>query len=283
MAVVRNKLSRNISHHLLAIAIAILMIYPVLWMVSSSFKTQAGIFRGKLSLIPDEWVVQNYADGWRGFGRQTFATFFMNSAVITAFSTVGAVASSALIAFGFARIKFIGRNLWFALMIATLLLPFEIKMIPQYLLFHRIGWINTFLPMIVPAALGASAFFIFLIVQFMRTIPKELDESAFVDGAGRFRIFWNIIMPLTTPALMTTAIFAFYWQWNDFVRPLIYLSKPRLYTVSVALRLFADPTSVTNWGALFAMATLSLVPVVVIFLVLQRYIVEGISSSGLKG
>jgi multiple sugar transport system permease protein len=279
--VVAHRALRSMFHHLFAAILAILLLYPVLWMFASSFKTQAGIFAGGLSLLPERWAVENFAEGWRGFGRTSFTTFYRNSFVITIFSTAGTVAVSAAVAFGFARIRFAGRRLWFAAMIGTLLLPFEIKMIPQYLLFHRLGWINTFLPLIVPPSLG-SAFFIFLLMQFMRTIPFELDESAYMDGCGRLRIFRSITLPLCTPALMTSAIFSFYWTWTDFLPPLLYLSKPALYTVSVALCLFADPTSVTNWGALFAMASLSLVPVIVVFLLLQRYIVEGISSTGLK-
>jgi multiple sugar transport system permease protein len=281
--VVRNRLTKSVFYHLFALILAIVMIYPVLWMVSSSFKTQTSIFRSQLSLIPDEWVFENFSEGWRGFGQYTFTTFFKNSIIITALSTVGAVISSSFIAFGFARIRFAGNKLWFGVMIATLLLPFEIKMIPQYLLFHRLGWVNTFLPIIVPSCLGGSAFFIFLMVQFMRTVPYELDESAYMDGCGRFRIFWSIVLPLSKPALMTAAIFSFYWRWNDFIQPLLYLAKPKLYTVSVALRLFADPTSVTNWGAMFAVATVSLIPVILVFVFLQRHIVEGISSTGLKG
>jgi len=279
--VVNNRLGRAAAHHVLAIVLASIMIYPVLWMLSSSFKSQAGIFQGGLSLIPREWAFGNFAEGWKGFGKLSFATFYKNSIIITGLSTIGTVSSSAFIAFGFARVRFAGRKLWFGLMIATILLPFEIKMIPQYLVFHRLGWINTFLPFLVPSLLG-SAFFIFLIMQFMRTIPFELDESAFVDGCSRFQIFSSIILPLSRPALMTSAIFSFYWSWNEFLQPLLYLSKPRLYTVAVALNLFADPTSVTNWGAMFAMASVSLLPVIAVFLLLQRHIVEGISSTGLK-
>lgn len=283
MMVHKGKLTRSFIHHAIAVGLTVVMLYPVLWMVISSVNTQSGIFQSSLSLLPEEFRWQNYVEGWRGFGRYGFDIFFRNSLFVTVLSTIGAVLSSAVVAFGFARIRFAGSRLWFALMISTLMLPFEIRMIPQYLLFHRIGWINTYLPLIVPAWFGASAFFIFLMVQFMRTIPKEMDESAYVDGCGRFRIFISIIMPLTTPAVMTAAIFSFYWTWNDFIQPLVYLNRPQLYTVSVALRLFADPTSVSNWGAMFAMATASVIPVVVVFLLLQRYIVEGISTSGLKG
>jgi len=279
--VVGRKLLRGTAHHLLAGILAVLMLYPVLWMFSSSFKSQAGIFNGRLSLIPETWELKNFVEGWRGFGRVTFTTFYRNSIVITVLSTVGTVCVSALVAFGFARVRFAGRKLWFAVMMATLLLPFEIKMVPQYLLFHRLGWINTFLPLIIPPSLG-SAFFIFLLMQFMRTIPLELDESAFVDGCSRLRIFVSITLPLCKPALMTSAIFSFYWTWSDFLPPLLYLSKPALYTVSVALCLFSDPTSITNWGAMFAMASVSLLPVIVVFLLLQRHIVEGISTTGLK-
>jgi multiple sugar transport system permease protein len=147
---------------------------------------------------------------------------------------------------------------------------------------HRLHWVNTFLPMIVPWSLG-NPFFIFLMIQFVRTIPFELDESALIDGCTKFGIFYRIILPLCKPALVTVAIFSFYWRWQDFIQPVIYLSKPKLYTVSVALRLFADPTSVTNWGAMFAMASVSILPVMIVFFILQKYIVEGISTTGLKG
>ena len=190
--------------------------------------------------------------------------------------------SSAVIAYGFARIKFAGRNLWFTLMILTLMLPRQVLLIPQYILFNELGWVNTFLPLIVPAS-NRWAFFIFLMMQFIRGIPRELDEAAEIDGASRFGIFWRVIIPLAQPALITCAIFSFYWTWEDFLSPLIYLNDPRLYTVSLALRSMSDPNAFTNWGAIFAMATLSLVPVFAIFIFFQRYLIQGISTTGLKG
>jgi len=258
------------------------MIYPVLWMFSSSFKDNTAIFSDALSLMPTEWNFGSYKTGWAGFGGITFATFFTNSFIIAGLSTVGAVMSSALVAFGFARIPFRGQKLWFALMIATLMLPFQVIMVPQYVLFNHLGWINTFLPIIVPQFLGFP-FFIFLVMQFMRGIPKELDESAVIDGANRYTIFFRVILPNVQPALVTVAIFSFYWRWNEFLEPLIYLSLPKLYPVSVALQAFADPDSLVNWSAVFAMGVLSIFPVLAIFLLFQRYIVEGISTSGLKG
>jgi multiple sugar transport system permease protein len=167
-------------------------------------------------------------------------------------------------------------------MILTLMLPRQVLLIPQYVLFNKMGWVNTFLPLIVPRLTG-GAFFIFLLMQFIRGIPRELDEAAEIDGASRFGIFWRIIIPLTQTALITCAIFSFYWTWEDFLSPLIYLNDPRLYTVSLALRSMSDPNAVTNWGAIFAMATLSLVPVFAIFIFFQRYLVQGISTTGLKG
>ena len=283
MAVVQFSRGRSLIYHSAGVALGVVMLYPVLWMLASSFMTQAEIFGGGLSLIPEQIRWSNFVEGWRGFGRHTFTRFFRNSFVITALSTAGSIASCLFVAYGFARIKFRGRGVMFAMMMATLLLPFEVQMIPRYLVFHRLGWINTYLPIIVPNWLASNAFFVFLFMQFMRSIPIEMDESAYVDGCGRFRILVSIIVPLCKPAIMTVAIFSFYWTWNNFIEPLVYLSRPQLYPVSVALRLFADPAAVTNWGAMFAMATASLIPVVVVFLVLQRYIVEGISTSGLKG
>ena len=275
------KVKSAIYHAFMGIG-AFIMAYPLLWMLASSFKDNRTIFLEPLSLLPTQMDLGNYVTGWAGFGGITFATFFRNSFIIAGFSTVGAVASAAVVAFGFARVKFRGRKVWFAIMIATLMLPFQVIMVPQYVLFLRLDWVNTFLPLIVPQFLGFP-FFIFLVMQFIRGIPKELDESAYIDGANRYRIFAQVILPNIMPALVTVAIFSFYWRWNEFLGPLIYLSIPQLYPVSVALRAFADPDSLVNWAAVFSMGVLSVLPVLTIFLVFQRYIVEGISTSGLKG
>jgi multiple sugar transport system permease protein len=167
-------------------------------------------------------------------------------------------------------------------MLATLMLPVQVQIIPQYIVFSKIGWINTFIPLLLPR-IGGTAFFIFMIMQFIRGIPKEMDEAAEIDGCGKGGIFFRIILPQITPALITAAIFSFYWTWEDFLTPLIYLNKPVLYTISMALRSFADPSANTDWGAIFAMSSLSLVPVFIIFVAFQRYLVEGISTTGLKG
>jgi multiple sugar transport system permease protein len=263
------------------VLLALLLLYPVLWLVASSFKESSSVFVDAGSLFPRTWRIDNYAQGWKGFGGYSFARFFTNSLMISLLSTVGAVASSTFVAFGFSRVRFRGRNVLFACMMLTMMLPEQVLLIPQYVLFHRIGWINTFKPLIIPRWFGYP-FFIFLIMQFIRTIPHELDESAFLDGCGKFRIFAHVVFPLLTPALFTAAIFSFYWSWDDFVGPLLYLGKPALYPVSLALKLFSDPAAVSDWGAMFAMSTLSLLPVFAVFLFFQRYIVEGISTTGLK-
>lgn len=278
---INRKLARKIVLHVFMAVLTLAMLYPVVWMIGSSFKESSRVFAEAHILFPKELHFENYVQGWKGFGGITFATFFSNSIYVVTFATVGSVISSTIVAYGFARVKFAGRNIWFVCMMLTMMLPFEMMMIPQYIMFNKFGWINTYWPLILPTFFGVP-FFIFLIMQFMRTIPKELDEAAKIDGCNHFSIFLRIMVPLVRPAMMTAAIFSFYWRWDEFLGPLIYLTKPEKYTLALALNLFADPGSVTNWGAIFAMSTLSLVPVFVVFFIFQRYIVEGISTSGLK-
>jgi multiple sugar transport system permease protein len=275
------KALNGLVYQLFCIILVFVMLYPFLWLLSSAFKEKGDIF-GNLDLIPKKWVFYNFLNGWRGFAGISFATFFKNSFIVTIGSTILSVAGSVFVGYGFSRVRFKGRSFWFACMMMTLMLPAQILMVPQYLLFSRFNWINTYMPLIIPY-LGGQAFFIFLCVQFIKGIPRELDESAFVDGCGLYKIFWYIILPLTKSAVITSSIFSFYWRWSDFIGPLLYLKKPRLYTVSVALKLFADPNSITDWGALFAMSVLSLIPDIAVFLFLQKYLVEGISTTGIKG
>ena len=273
---------RTVTYHVLVGGLCVVMFYPILWLFASSLKAPDEIWTNVTALIPERLAFENYAQGWKGFGGVSFATFFRNSLFYASVATVASVMSSAVIAYGFARIRFVGRGFWFTCMILTLMLPAQVQLIPQYILFNKLGWLNTYLPLLVPRFCG-QAFFIFLIMQFIRGIPRELDEAAEIDGCSRIGIFFRIILPLVQPALITAAIFAFYWTWEDFQQPLLYLSDPKLYTVSLALRAMSDPNSVTNWGAIFAMSSLSLVPVFAIFIVFQRYLVQGISTTGLKG
>lgn len=278
----RRKLVRDIIYHTSVGLLGFLMIYPILWLFASSLKASDEIWTNVTSLIPDRLAFENYLNGWAGFGGVTFGAFFANSFFYAGIGTITAVLSSALVAYGFARIRFAGRSFWFTCMMLTLMLPVQVQIIPQYIVFNWLEWVNTFYPLLLPRFFGIP-FFIFLIMQFIRGIPIELDEAAEIDGCSKIGIFFRIILPLIQPALITSAIFSFYWTWEDFLTPLIYLNDIKLFTVSVALRSFSDPSAATDWGAVFAMSALSLVPVFVIFVLFQRYLVEGISTSGLKG
>jgi multiple sugar transport system permease protein len=270
----------DVIFHAVVIGLGFFMLYPLLWMFFGSFKPTEEIF-GTLALLPKDFTLENYSRGWRFNNTTTFTTFYINSFIVTGLSTVGAVLMSSLAAYGFSRVHFRGRKFWYGCMFLTLMLPYQVVMVPQFILFHRLGWVNTFLPLIVPQW-GGQAFFIFMMAQFFRGIPMELDQSAMLDGCNKFIIFSRILFPLIKPALITSTIFSFYWRWEDFLGPLLYLNRPRTFTVSLAMRMFADPTA-TDWGAIFAMGTLSLVPSLVIFFIFQKYIVEGIATSGLKG
>lgn len=273
---------KKIVYHFVCISLAVIMLYPLMWMVFSSFKETSLVLREAHKLIPDTWTLDNYFNGWKGFAGVSFGTFFKNSAFVATVSTIGAVFSSALIAYGFARIRFPGSNFWFSCMLVMLMLPYQVLMIPQFLVFKKLGWVGTYLPLIVPYFFG-QAFFIFLDMQFIRGIPKELDEAAEIDGCNRFNIFLRIILPLLVPALCTSAIFSFIWRWEDFVTPLMYINKPTDYTVSLALKLFSDPSTSSDYGAMFAMASLSILPASVLFIAFQKQLVEGIATTGLKG
>ncbi|XEC93539.1 carbohydrate ABC transporter permease [Paenibacillus tarimensis] len=275
------KIVKPFFYHLVVIALSILMIYPVLWLVMSSFKPSNTIFLTAESLIPSPWVWENYVIGWKGIGGHTFDVFIKNSLIIVVLSTIGAVFSSAMIAFGFARLQFFGKTFWFAMMMMLLMLPHDVVLIPQYILFAKMEWLNSIKPIVIPNYFGVP-FFVFLIIQFIRTIPTEMDEAATIDGCGKFRLFFRIILPLVAPALATASIFSFYWRWEELLGPVLYLNKPSMYTVSMGLKMFLDNETVSNWGAMFAMSAISLLPVLAVFFAFQKYIVEGISTSGLK-
>jgi multiple sugar transport system permease protein len=248
----------------------------------SSFKQSNAIFTTAQSLIPHPWTWTNFSEGWKGIGGNSFGLFIKNTAVLVVLTMIGQIISCSIIAFGFARLEFKGKAFWFGLMLVTLMLPNEVVMVPQYIIFSKFGWLNSIKPLVVPAYFG-QPFFTFLLIQFIRTIPRELDEAATIDGCNTFNIFFKIILPLIKPALATTAIFSFYWTWDNLLGPVLYLNSPAKYTVSMALNMFLSNESVSNWGAMFAMSVVTLIPVLVIFFIFQRYVVEGISTSGLKG
>ena len=270
-------------YHVFVMGLGIVMIYPLLWMIFSSFKSTNTIFTTAQNLFPTEWTLENYANGWRGFGKVGFSQFFGNSFFISVIATVGTVLSSSIVAYGFARMKFFGKKLLFAAMLVTMMLPAQVLMIPQYLWYQKLGWVGTYLPLIVPYFFATQGFFVYLMVNFINGIPKDLDEAAKIDGCSTYGIYLRIILPLIVPALITAGIFSFIWRWDDFLSALLYVNESEMYPVSLALKLFCDPGSSSDYGAMFAMSTLSVLPVMLIFIFLQKYLVEGIASTGLKG
>lgn len=266
--------------HVFLIAASFVMIYPLLWMVASSLKPNNEIF-GQLGLIPSDPQWSNYISGWNALP-VSFTNFFWNSAVVTVLSVIGNVISCSFAAYAFARLEFSGKNIWFALMMMTLMIPYHVVLIPQYLTFLQLGWVNTYLPLVVPRFLASDAFFIFLMIQFFRQLPRELDEAAMIDGCSPFKIYWAVILPLSLPAMTTAAIFSFIWTWEDFLGPLVYLNDIKDYTVPLALRMFLSQDSVSEFGQMFAMSVLSILPIILFFVIFQRFIIRGIAMSGMK-
>jgi multiple sugar transport system permease protein len=268
--------------HVILVLLLVVALYPIAYMIGTSFKSPQEI-ANNLNVWPTLFNADNYPEGWSGIPGISFGRFFVNSTVIAVGVVIGNVVSCALAAFAFARLRFPLRGVWFALMIGTLLLPHHVLVVPQYVLFNSLGWINTPWPMIVPKLLATDAFFVFLMVQFMRGIPRTLDEAAEIDGCGPYRRFFHIVLPLTKPALVTTAVFSFIQTWNDFFTQLVYLNNIENYTVPIGLRLFLDSSGQNAIAPMFAMSVLSLVPVFLFFLFFQRLIVDGINTSGIKG
>ena len=268
-----------VIHVALAVA-ALVMLYPVIWMVVSSLRPGNEIFREPGLLVKD-LRIDNYRIGWNAL-TEPFTRYLLNSAAVVLGSVLGNLVSCSMAAYAFARLEFVGKKLWFAIMLLSIMLPIHVVIVPQYILFSQAGWINTFLPLVIPKLLATDAFFVFLMVQFIRGIPRELDEAARIDGCGRAGTFLRVILPLMVPALATTAIFTFIWTWNDFFSQLIYLTDPKMYTVPVALRSFVDATAESSWGSMFAMSVVSLIPIFLAFLLGQRFLIKGIATTGIK-
>ncbi|ATO42323.1 ABC transporter permease [Bifidobacterium asteroides DSM 20089] len=262
---------------------ALLMIYPIVWMVLSSFKPTASVLATSGQLIPSHWTLENYINGFKGFAGTSFLRYIGNSLFISIVATVGTIASSAIVAYALSRLRFPGRRVLFVAMLLSMMLPAQVLMVPQYLWYQKLGWTDSYLPLIVPYCFAIQGFFIYLIMNFIDGIPRSLDEAAKLDGCSYYGIFFRVVCPLITPAVVTGCIFSFMWRWDDFLSALLYVSDTERYPVSLALKLFADPSSSSDYGAMFAMASVSILPSILIFLFFQRYLVEGVSTSGLKG
>lgn len=278
----RSKVGFIISNVIITI-IALIMIYPLIWMVFSSFKPTHTIFQTAGKLFPSNPTIENYLNGMKGFGNVPFWKFFRNSFFLSIVGTIFTVVSSSVVGYGFSRFKFKGSKILFGAMLVTMMLPSQILMVPQYLWFQKLGWVGSYLPILVPCLFATQGFFVYMIKNFIDGIPRELDDAAKIDGCSSFGIYARIILPLSVPTLVNASIFSFIWSWDDFLGALLYITDTEMYPVSLALKLFSDPSSSSDFGAMFAMATLSILPSVILFLTLQKYLVEGISTSGLKG
>ena len=264
------------------IVVLVVQIYPLLWLLGSSFKPTAEIFRSA-ALIPREFTIRGYVRGWLGIGEYVFGRYIYNTLLMVVPTVVGSMVSSAVVAYGFARFNFRGRRLLFALMISTLMLPNTVLIVPRYLIFRLFGWLDTYWTFIVPAWTASYPFFIFLMVQFYRGLPRELDESARIDGCSSFQILSRIILPLSKAAIFACGLLQFVWRWNDFFNVLVYINSVDKYPIALALRLTIDVGAAVQWNNVIAMSVVAMVPPVVMYAFTQRYFVEGIATTGLKG
>lgn len=264
------------------IGVGLVMLYPLFWMVAASFKPNHEIF-GSVGLWPQEPTLDGVVKGWRTGTEYSFATYLLNSFAFIIPKVVLTVVSSVLVAFGFARFRMPGKQLWFALMVATILLPKSVLLIPQYLMFREFGWLDTYLPLYVPCAFATDGFFVFMVVQFLRGIPPDMEEAAVIDGCNSLQVLWHVVVPVIMPAIISVALFQFMWSLNDFLYPLIYLSSVGKYPVALALKMAIDVTEATAWNQVLAMSTIALLPSLIVFFLAQKYFVEGITSGSVKG
>ena len=272
----------TLATHIFIILLGIGMLYPIFWMLLSSFKPNNMIF-SDTSLIPKVFTLEHYVNGWNGIVGISFGNFFFNSFFICACCVVANVITCSMAAYAFGRLKFFMKGIWFGIMMISIMLPAHVTTIPRYVLFNTLDWIDTYLPIIMPKVFATDAFFVFLLIQFIRGLPKELDEAATIEGYGKIGVFFHIIVPLSVPAMVTTALFTFLWTWDDFFNQLLYLYTPAKFTVPLGLRMFVDNTGSSNWGAVLAMSVLSLIPCFILFFSLQKYFVQGITTTGIKG
>lgn len=273
-----SKASKSLVAHLILLAGSVFFVAPLLFMVSTSLKAMRQITRFPPEWIPNPVIWANYP---AVFTYAPMHLYFVNTMIIVVPTVIGATLISSLTAYAFARLRAPGKNAMFVLVLATLMLPSVVTLVPTYVLFARLGWVGTFLPLTIPPLAG-SAFYIFLLRQFFMTIPRELEDAALIDGCSRFRIYYNIVLPLAKPVLATVTIFAFMGAWNDYLGPLIYLGHKNQYTLSLGLQAFVQYQR-SEWGLLMAASTMMIVPVILLFFVAQKSFVEGITLTGLKG
>ena len=282
MIMLKKKHSSLIISYVILIVLAYVMIYPLLWMVGASFKSNAEIF-STVGLLPKEPVFGAFKAGWEGTGRYGFSTYLINSFELVLPTVLFTVISGVLIGYGFARFDFPLKKFWFAIMLSTLMLPSTVIIIPRYIYFKQLGWLDSYMPFWIPALLGCTTFFNYMFIQFFRGLPLELDESAKLDGCNSFRILIQILLPLCKSAIFSAIVFQFVWIWNDFLNTLIYVSSVVKYPVSLGLRMSMDIATEFDWNQIMAMSLISILPPVIIFFAAQKYFVEGMTAGGVKG
>lgn len=274
------KLAARIVTYFVLIAAAVICLFPFIWMISTSFKPMSDIYKMPPTLFPENGTVENFVEGWKG---ANFQLYFKNTAVITFLATVGTVLSSSVVAYGFARFQSRCSKLLFMVLLGTMMLPTQVTLIPQYLLYYKLGMVDTIWPLIIPSWLGGGAFNIFLFIQFFRTLPKELDEAAKIDGANSLQVFTRILLPAVKLVMLAVLVMALVYNWNDFFNPLIYLNSNDKFTIAIGLQFFKGSQGNVQVGQMMSMALVSLLPVLVIFATCQKYFIQGIKMSGLKG
>lgn len=278
----KKKLIGQIISYAFLIIFGVLMCYPLIWMFFASFKTNTEIFAG-VRLLPESFSFESFRYGWKGVGGNSYSIFFANSFLLVVPTTLLTVISSALVAYGFARFEFRAKKILFTILLGTLMLPNAILIIPRYTIFRDFNVLDSYYPFYLMAVFACYPFFTYMLVQFIRGIPKELDEAAYIDGCGSFGILVRVLLPLLKPALFSAGLFQFLWTYNDYFNSLIYISSIKKYTVSLALRMTMDNEATTAWNSIMAMSCLVVLPVVILFFLCQKYFIEGIATTGLKG
>jgi oligogalacturonide transport system permease protein len=268
--------------YLVLALVAFVMLYPLLWLIGASFKSNQQIFT-EVGFWPQNIDFKAYAKGWKTSTEYTFATYFLNSFLIAIPRIIVTVISCVLVAYAFARFEFWGKKFLFSVMVATMMLPLIVLRLPQYLVFRELGWLDSYLPMIVPSAFATDTFFIFMLVQFLRSIPRDMEEAAQIDGCNSLQLLWHIIVPMLKPAIISVIVFQFIWTMNDFMSPLIYLASVEKYPVSLALKMSIGATEEVEWANVIAISVVALIPSVAVFFAAQRHFIEGATSSGIKG
>lgn len=263
------------------IVLAYIMTYPLLWMIGAAFKSNQEIF-GTIGLLPKNPMFGAFTEGWKGSGQYGFSTFLYNTFLMVIPTVIFTAISATLIGYGFARFEFPFKKTLFTIMLSTMMLPATVILIPRYIFFRNLGWLDSYLPFIVPAMLGCFPFFNFMMVQFFRGLPLELDESGKLDGCNSFIILKDLLLPLCKSAIFSVIVFQFVWTWNDFLNVLIYISSVAKYPVALGLRMTMDISTEFNWNQILAMSLISIAPPIVLFFAAQKYFVEGIATTGMK-